>query len=112
MLRGDLADLDAIVGVMTRVAGVDDVSDMSLAERIADLFISFADLVKNVSSDSVFFKEFCGTGSCLDIEPELLETADKRQSIFFIPVCNSYENCTIVLKVHTRCLKSFIKSSV
>ena len=54
------------------ISCVNNVSDMTLTDSGRNLITVFMELFENVCADAVFLKEFSSSGSCLNIESEVV----------------------------------------
>ena len=94
------------------IAGIDDIRDMTLTDRIGNFARAVAYLFKNVGTDAVALQERSGALGRFDIEAEIVEAADERKCFLLILIRNGYEHGAVVLEVHTRCLKCLIECAV
>ena len=66
----------AVAAQVGRLAGVDDVVDVSLPEGIEDLLAALAELLADAGADAVGLEELGGSARGLDVEAHVIEAAD------------------------------------
>ena len=85
---------------------------MSLTECIGNLLASVGKLFEDMRAYAFFLKEFCSALSRFNIEAEVVEAADERKCFFLILISNRCKHRTVVLEMHSRCLKCLIECAV
>ena len=65
---------------------------MTLTQGVGDLVAAGADLCQRMGADAVLFEEGGGAGSGLNVEAQLVEPADQRQSLLLVLVGDGGKN--------------------
>ena len=97
--------------MLVHVDRVDHVADVTLTQRVDDLRRTLVELAKRTGTHAVLAEVVRRTGSSLNIETKVIETADERQSLGFVVVGNRHENRSVVRNVHARCLQCLIEGA-
>ena len=85
---------------------------MALTDRIGNILTVFIDLMQYMRADTVFFQESGGSRCCLNIEAQVIESLDQRQTFRFILICDGHKDRSIVLHMGAACLQCFIECTV
>ena len=65
-------------------AGVYNIADIARADRIENLSAALAELAAHAGAYAVLLEERRGSGGRLDIEAEMIEALDERQSLLLV----------------------------
>ena len=101
-----------VVAVGTDVPGIDQIGDMTLADRGRNVVGILADLLADMGADAVLLEEFGRSFGRFDIEAEIIEAADQRQRFVLVLIRDGHEDSTVVSQIHTGSLQGFIQCPV
>ena len=70
---------------------------MSLTDCVGDIVAAFLDLLQDMRADAVFLQELCGSRGGLNVEAEVVETANQRERLFLVLLGDGHEYGSVIL---------------
>ena len=91
---------------------VDNIADVARSYGVEDFRAALAELAANAGADTVLLEERRSSGGRLDVEAEMVEPLDKRQSLLLVLIGKGDYDCAVFLHLDSGRLERLVERSV